>query len=111
MSQPIKINIKPLSVNEAWKGRRFKTPEYAKYERIVLLMLPKKTFETKPLKVSLIFGFSSNASDLDNPAKLVLDIFQKKYGINDKAIWELNIKKEIVKKGQEFFKFSIDYIE
>jgi len=106
----IEVKIKPLSVNEAWRGRRFKTPEYTKYEKTVLLMLPKKTFETKPLKVSLIFGFSSNSSDLDNPAKLILDIFQKKYSINDKNIWELKIKKEIVKKGQEFFKFSIDYI-
>jgi len=92
----IEVKIKPLSVNEAWRGRRFKTPEYTKYEKTVLLMLPKKTFETKPLKVSLIFGFSSNSSDLDNPAKLILDIFQKKYSINDKNIWELKIKKEIL---------------
>jgi len=107
----IKIEIKPLSVNDAWRGRRFKTPEYKKYEKLVLMMLPKKTIEDKPLKVSLIFGFSSNASDLDNPTKLVLDIFQKKYGIDDKTIWELNIQKEIVKKGCEYFKFDISYID
>jgi len=106
----IEIKIKPLSVNEAWKGVRYKTDAYRKYERAVLFMLPKKTIENKPLKVELIFGFSSNASDLDNPVKLILDILQKKYKINDKAIWQLNIQKEIVKKGSEFFKFSISYI-
>ena len=36
----IKINLKPLSVNNAWQGKRFKTPEYNKFERDCLLMMP-----------------------------------------------------------------------
>ena len=107
----IKIDIKPLSVNDAWQGKRFKTPLYKKYEKIVLLMLPKKFFENKPLKIDLVFGFSSKASDIDNPIKMILDIFQKKYNLNDKQIFELNVKKEIVGKGHEFFKFNIEYYD
>ena len=106
-----KIEIKLLSVNSAWQGKRFKTPAYKKYEKLLLLMLPKKIIENRKLRVDLIFAFSNVASDIDNPTKLILDIFQKKYGIDDKTIYELNIQKEIVKKGQEHFKFNISYID
>lgn len=48
------------------------------------------------------FGFSNKASDLDNPVKPILDILQKKYGFNDRDIYELHIKKTIVPKGNEY---------
>jgi Holliday junction resolvase RusA-like endonuclease len=102
-----RINIVPLSVNKVWQGKRFKTPAYSKYENIVLLMLPKIEIPQSPFKVIIEFGFSSTLSDIDNPIKPILDILQKKYNINDKDVFELNIKKEIVKKGKEFFKFEI----
>jgi hypothetical protein len=35
-----KIQIKPLSVNAAWKGRRFKTDEYKVYEQVLMYKLP-----------------------------------------------------------------------
>ena len=31
------VNIKPLSVNQAWAGRRFKTPKYKAFEKEMLL--------------------------------------------------------------------------
>jgi Holliday junction resolvase RusA-like endonuclease len=103
----IKIEITPLSVNKVWQGKRFKTPVYSKYETIVLLMLPKISIPEPPFKVNIQFGFSSTLSDIDNPLKPILDILQKKYNINDKDIFELNVKKEIVKKTQEYFAFEI----
>ena len=36
----MRIKIKPLSVNDAWQGRRFKTDNYKKYERDLMLILP-----------------------------------------------------------------------
>ena len=36
-----KINIKPLSVNQAWMGRKFKTKFYKDYEIELALKLPK----------------------------------------------------------------------
>lgn len=103
----IRIDIAPLSVNEAWQGRRFKTPKYKQYEKDVLFLLPKKSFEP-PFKVTITFGFSSKLSDIDNPLKPILDIVQKKYGIDDKDIWELNVKKVITKKKSEFIEIEIE---
>jgi Holliday junction resolvase RusA-like endonuclease len=103
----IEIKIKPLSVNEAWQGKRFKTPKYKNYERDVLLMLPKITIPLKPFKVSLEYGFSNKCSDIDNGIKPLLDILVKKYGFDDRDIYEIDIKKMIVKKGFEYFKFDI----
>ena len=97
----INLQIKPLSVNLAWQGKRFKTPSYKRYERDVLLMLPKAEI-TKFDKLKITYGFSNKASDIDNPTKMILDILQKKYGINDRDIEYLVLQKVIVKKGQEF---------
>lgn len=103
-----KINEKPLSVNQAWQGKRFKTPAYKNYEKAMLLMMPKgKIDESEMLRVEFFFGFSNKASDLDNPVKLLMDIAQKKYGFNDKNVFELNIRKCLVKKGEEFLQMGI----
>ena len=102
-----KIEITPLSVNRAWMGKRFKTPMYKKYETIVLLLLPKLEIPAPPFKVNIQLGFSSPLSDIDNPLKPLIDILQKKYGINDKHIEILHIEKQIVKKNNEFICFEI----
>jgi Holliday junction resolvase RusA-like endonuclease len=103
-----KINEKPLSVNQAWQGKRFKTPIYKAYEKEMLLRMPAGKIETdQMLRVEFFFGFSNKASDLDNPVKLLLDLAQKKYGFNDSNVYELNVRKCIVKKGQEFLHMGI----
>ena len=105
----IHLDVKPMSVNKAWQGRRFKTPEYKQYENMMLMLMPNKTLEYKGnLKISIIFGFSNSTSDIDNPLKLVLDILQKKYGFNDRSVYELNVLKEIVKKNNEFINIKIE---
>jgi Holliday junction resolvase RusA-like endonuclease len=102
------VKIKPLSVNEAWQGRRFKTKKYKDFQKNMLLILPliNKEFHGK-LKVFIEYGFSSKLSDIDNPCKMVLDCMCKKYGFDDRQIYELIQKKEIVKKGEEYIKFQI----
>jgi len=102
------IHIKPLSINCAFKGRRFKTDEYKAYERAVLFMLPKMSLPEPPYKITLDFGLSNVLSDFDNPVKLFVDILQKKYLFNDKLIMEANIKKIKVEKGKEFVNFNIE---
>ncbi len=105
------INIKPLSVNDAWRGRRFKTDNYKAWQRGLLMMLPKnKESLNGNLKIEIVFGFSSHASDIDNPLKTLIDTLQKKYKFNDNQITELNVKKEIVKKGKEFIKYQLTQI-
>jgi Holliday junction resolvase RusA-like endonuclease len=103
-----KINDKPLSINEAFQGRRFKTPAYKEYEKGMLLNMPRAKIEKdQMLRVEFFFGFSNKASDLDNPVKLLMDIAQKKYGFDDKMVFELNVRKCIVKKGEEFIHMGI----
>ncbi len=101
----INLNIKPLSVNKAWQGKRFKSPEYKKYEIQVLRLLPDiEIKEFKRLKIT--YGFSNMMSDIDNPTKLVLDLLQKKYNVNDRDLIYLVLHKEKTKKGEEFIEID-----
>ena len=104
-----RLDIKPMSVNEAWQGKRFKTKKYKQYEQECLLLLPRKVeIPEGKLKVSLFFGFSSKLADADNPVKCFIDILQKKYNFNDNKIYEYSISKVDVKKGEEFIEFKIE---
>jgi Holliday junction resolvase RusA-like endonuclease len=106
-----KIDIKPLSVNAAWQGKRYKTKEYQSYERAVMFMLPKLKLPEPPFILTLEFGFSSVLADLSNPIKLFEDILQKKYGFNDKEIYKIVATKTHTKKGNEFINFKIEHYE
>lgn len=110
-SKVIKLNIKPLSINQAYQGRRFKTPAYNAYTKKVLLMLPKMKLPEPPYEVYYEFGFSSKASDWDNPIKPIQDLLSTKYKFNDKLIFCANVKKIIVPKGKEYIKFKIEHYE
>jgi len=101
--------IKPLSINKAFQGKRFKTKEYKDYEAELLYTMPQcLSFPSTPYCVSFEFGFSNKASDIDNPVKLITDIMQKKYGFNDKEIYQMNLVKKIVPKGEEYFKVVLE---
>ena len=104
----MKINIKPLSVNKAWKGKRFKSNMYKVYEIELLYKLPKLNIPKKiKLELNIHVGFSSKGSDLDNVCKPFQDILSKKYGFNDNQIYKLIMTKEIVPKKAEFISFNI----
>lgn len=104
----IKIHIKPLSVNSAFQGRRFKTPEYKTFEKLLLMSLPNR-LEVPQGKLTVLFefGFSSVLSDADNPVKMTMDVLQKKYSFNDRDVFRIEVDKVIVKKGEEYIKFEI----
>lgn len=109
----MKINIKPLSVNAAFQGRRFKTKAYQKFEQDLLFILPNNRYQLSRnarLRVKYWFGFSNALCDLGNPEKLVTDILVKKYGFDDRQIYEMQLQKVIVKKGLEFIDFEIEEI-
>jgi Holliday junction resolvase RusA-like endonuclease len=107
----IQLHIKPLSVNEAWQGKRFKTPKYKAFEKDVLLMLPNLDIPEGKLSVKVEAGFNSSASDLDNVLKPILDILQKRYGFNDNRIYKLELEKKVVgRKSDGYFNFNIEGI-
>jgi Holliday junction resolvase RusA-like endonuclease len=102
-----RINIKPLSVNEAYKGRRFASNSLKAYKKALSLLLPKIIVPSSNLRVFYRFGVSSHASDADNCVKALQDCLAEQYGFNDKKIYFLEIEKVDVKKGAEFVEFEI----
>lgn len=103
-----KLQIKPLSINEAYKGRRFRTPKYDTYIRQMIFLLPSNMSIPKDnIKLFIEFGYSSSLSDIDNGLKCFIDCLQKKYNFNDKLINELNVRKIKVNKGFEHIIFEI----
>lgn len=102
-----RVHVKAISVNDAFTGRRFKTPYYQQYEKILLGLLPDITLPPAPFKVLIKVGFSRANSDASNCIKQIEDICQKRYGFDDKFIYDIRAIKEIVKKGQEYIDLSI----
>lgn len=102
-----KLKIKTLSINKAYKGRRFRTPEYDTYIRQMMFILPDNIQVPKnEIKLKIEFGYSSAASDIDNGLKCFIDCLQKKYLFNDKNIIELFVRKSKVKKSEEYILFE-----
>lgn len=103
------ILIKPLSVNQCWQGRRFKTVKYKEYEERVLALLPTDVeIPEGNLMITLKWGVSSPLFDWDNPIKPFQDILQKKYDFNDRRVFRAIIDKELVKKGEEYISFKVE---
>lgn len=108
----MRVNIKPLSVNECWRGRRFKTDKYSIYERNVLMLLKPMKTPIDKIYLKIKIGLSSKNADIDNVLKPFIDILQIKYSFNDKNIFKITIEKEIVKKKAEYIDFELlDYKE
>jgi Holliday junction resolvase RusA-like endonuclease len=101
------IPIKALSTNKLWRGRRFPTKEYTKYTATLKMMLPPMRVGEAPYGLDLVFGYSTKLADLSNGIKGFEDALCKKYGFDDRDIYEMNIKKKIVKKGEEYISFSL----
>jgi Holliday junction resolvase RusA-like endonuclease len=102
------VQVKPLSANEAYTGRRYKTDKYKQYYKDVMLLLPKRlTIPEGKLELYLEWGVSNSGLDIDNPVKQTQDTLSKAYGFNDNRIYAGHQLKTIVPKGQEYFKFSI----
>ena len=102
-----KVKIKPLSANNAWQGRRYKTEDYKVYERDLGFLLPKIDVPTGRLQVKYTFGLSNKGADGDNCIKQFQDIISKKYGFNDNKIYHWDVWKVDVKKGEEYIEFEI----
>ena len=104
-----KIQIKPMSINAAFKGRKFRTKEYDIFIIKCLRLLPKEIEipDKGNIKLAVEFGFSNKASDIDNCLKTFIDCLVKKYKVDDRFIYELHVFKAIVKKDEEYIKFKI----
>jgi Holliday junction resolvase RusA-like endonuclease len=103
MSIGFKLNVKPLSINKAFQGRRFKTPEYKNYEEECLLLINslKKSFKEKKISGLIVITYdfylkNFNLSDVGNMEKLLSDIVVKAGLIDDDRF----VKRFILEKYQ-----------
>lgn len=104
-----RLDIKPLSVNQAFTGRRFATEKYKKFKTdISYLLKPCKIPICDAYRLTLTFGLSSPLSDGDNCIKQTQDALADKYGFNDKKIREWHVYAKKVSKGQEFIEFELE---
>lgn len=104
------IKIKPISVNEAYTGRRYSTPKLKGFKNEIGYFLKPMNVPPGELEINVEFGFSSSGSDLDNALKPFLDCLQKKYGFNDNRVYQINASKRITPKNEEYIKFNIKQI-
>lgn len=106
------LDIKPLSLNKAYRGRRFITPETQQFKEEMSWLLPA-TLDVdfvSPMIIFLEFGVSSHNADGDNCIKMAQDSIAGKYGFNDKLIFKWVVEKVKVPKGQEYIKFDLKNI-
>jgi Holliday junction resolvase RusA-like endonuclease len=102
-----KIDVKPLSLNGAYRGRRFATPELREFKQGVWYLLPQIKVPKGKLKLKCIWGVSSKSSDCDNLTKTFLDVLAEKYSFNDKVVYKIDLEKRDVPKGSEYIEFKI----
>jgi Holliday junction resolvase RusA-like endonuclease len=103
----IMLDIKPLSVNRCWQGRRFKTKDYLQYERDVLLLLPKNVIIKGEVEVNVkYFCKHYGLLDIDNISKPLLDILVKNGMIeDDRKITKLVLQK--IKSQNDYLEIEI----
>ncbi len=106
----VRIKVKPLSLNKAYRGRRFSTPELSQYKRDITLQLPKMAVPQGNLSVTYVFGVSNKMADADNLIKAFQDCIAECYGFNDNQIYEWHVRKVMVKKGEEFVDFDLSTV-
>ena len=73
------LNIKGLTVNQAFKGRRFRTEKYDSFINKCNYLLPKSVIieDEKNVKLAIEFGFSSRLSDIDNCCKTFREMLSR----------------------------------
>ena len=106
-----RLNIAGISLNSAYRGRRFDTPKLKQFKKDMDILLPKMKVPKGKLGIEFIFGVSSKNSDTDNLIKCTMDSMATKYGFNDKVVYEIHVVKDDVKKGKEYIAFDIYSLE
>ena len=107
------FEVKPVSANAMFAGAQYyKRKPYVQYQKLIWDHLDKCKayweFGVDPVSVLVNVGLSSKAADLDNVIKPLLDTLQSYFEeFDDKAVYEIYLKKSIVKRGKEFLDVTI----
>jgi Holliday junction resolvase RusA-like endonuclease len=103
------VNTKPISINYAFQGRRFKNKAYKDYEELLLWILKEYKGEIAKSWYKIEFDFhmkNYKMADISNCIKVTEDIIVKA-GIvkDDKYCVDLHVKK--FKAEKDWFEFRI----
>lgn len=111
----IRFKVKPLSVNQAFKGKRFRTGAARLFfDRVILAWreLKKSIRPNLPKKGHLFvhyrYGVSNMGTDADNPTKSFQDALFFALGENDKRVRFMLIEKVKAPKSEEFIDWHVD---
>ena len=102
------LPLSAISLNSAYRGRRFTTPKLKQFKEDMAVVLPRIKVPKGKLAITFLFGVSSKMSDTDNLVKCTLDSLATQFGFNDRCVYRIVAEKIDVKKGQEFIDFSVD---
>lgn len=109
----VKLWEKPFSANKMHYAK-FKrdTKAYRDYKDMIMDRIggDYKIPKDRMLKLSLVTGYSSKLSDLDNAFKPLLDSMQRAMGFDDRQIFEIHALKQHTKKGEEFLMIRLEYL-
>jgi Holliday junction resolvase RusA-like endonuclease len=110
----VRLNQKPFSANKMHYAKFKKdTKEYREFKSDIYQLLGTQTYDfldTDKFKLSLITGFSSSLSDLDNAFKPLLDSMQLAMGFDDRQVFEIEALKDKVNKGDEYLMIRLETI-
>ena len=105
-----KLDLKPVSVNEAYKGRRFSTDIHRLFkDQAAILLRRLKLPRLKPKEEFFVIYkfYTSSRNDADNLIKLTQDSICAALGTDDRYISGIYVRKIKVKKGNERIEFDV----
>ena len=110
----VRLGIKPFSANNMHYARkRVDSREYKEFKGTIADLIGGN-YHVSPkaqLKLTLISGFSSKASDLDNTFKPLLDSMQLSMGFDDKQVYIIEAVKDVGKRGEEYLLIKLEEIQ
>lgn len=108
-----RFNFKPISANKLWYRNKTLTKQYRDHRDDMYhdvnnwTALRKRVEGVERLTLVMKCGLSSKLADLDNVCKGQIDSIQNLLDFNDKIIYRIELEKENVKRGQEYFEITL----
>jgi len=91
----IKIPLKPLTINKAFQGRRYKTQEAKQYEKDLWHLTKAQPIIAGEVAISYTFYLKNHKrTDIDNLIKLLQDfLVSRAYIEDDRKIYRMTVEK------------------
>lgn len=100
----IEVPLKPMSINVAWQGKRYKTKRYKNFEKAFFLSTsqPHTTIKEEVVVIYVFYLKYYGRTDVGNLEKPLSDLITKRnYIKDDRYIKSINLIKKRVKDKKE----------